>query len=69
MAAAIFRPYRLAGGIRIYRYTYDSFQPMVCEGYSVNDKGDIEFDEFLHDPTTASNVRRPRAVGAANKKV
>jgi len=70
MAAAIFRPYRLVGGIRIYRYTCDNFQLcIICEGYSVNDKGDIEFDEFLHDPTTASNVRRPRAVGAANKKV
>jgi len=42
---------------------------MTYAGYAVNDLGDVKFDEFLDDPTTASNVRRPRAVGAANKKV
>jgi len=42
---------------------------MTRAGYVVNDLGDIKFDKFLDDPTTASNVRRPRAVGAANKKV
>jgi len=41
----------------------------VFAGYSVKDGGDIKFDEFLDDPTTDSNVRRPRSVGAANKKV
>lgn len=42
---------------------------LTQRGYMVNDLGDIKFDKFLYDPTTASNVRRPRAVGAANKKV
>jgi len=42
---------------------------MTYAGYAVNDLGDVKFDQFLDDPTTASNVRRPRAVGAANKKV
>jgi len=44
---------------------------IVCGlvGYSVNDTGDLVFDEFLDDPMTAiSRVRRPRSVGAANKK-
>ena len=35
----------------------------------MNDTGDLVFDEFLDDPMTAvSRVRRPRSVGAANKK-
>ena len=37
-------------------------------GYSVKDVGDLKFDEFPDDPTTG-NVKNPRAVGAANKKV
>jgi len=41
----------------------------VCAGYIVNDWGDVKLDKFVDDPMTASNVRRPRAVGAANKKV
>ena len=44
----------------------------VCDmytGFNVKDVGDIQFEEFPDDPTTASNVRNPRAVGAANKKV
>jgi len=34
----------------------------------VKDVGDLKFDEFPDDPTTG-NVKNPRAVGAANKKV
>jgi len=63
----------------IYLFIYFLYNPCIVElqyttacvyaGYSVNDLGNIKFDKFLYDPTTASNVRRPRAVGAANKKV
>jgi arginase len=37
-------------------------------GFKVHDKGDLKFEEFANDPTV-NNIRRPKCVGAANRKI
>ena len=41
---------------------------MFCAGFNICDTGDITFEDVEND-TPFANIKRPRAVGNANKLV
>lgn len=44
------------------------FSKLEIMGYEIHDYGDLQFEQYPHDPTSC-NIKNPRAIGAATKQI